>query len=321
MQPQRSQDEEKQNRSSSPRFSRTFDKLVYQFSEGNDQNKRAVNMASNNAGYQSSTWNEQCPYKPTPWKLTVSSPTCAFCNKAVFPAEEVTAAGQKFHKLCLKCLTCNTLLNTGNVNEHEKKIYCVGCYRRQFGPHGVGRGLGTTPAGSSLETPPISPNASINEINGHIELSNSELINTKRSSSLCSSQSGTSSNEDSRPSNSSMNGVTYIGGVTTSRTSFNIPRPPTISLANGGASFKFSTIGGNVCPRCSKNVYSAEEVKAAGKSFHRQCYTCAHCNKSINAGRYSEHEGELYDNNCYQRLFGPKGVGFGIGSGTLSTGT
>jgi hypothetical protein len=24
--------------------------------------------------------------------------------------------------------------------------------------------------------------------------------------------------------------------------------------------------------------------------------------------------------DCYQRLFGPKGVGFGIGSGTLSTG-
>ncbi|CAF4668274.1 unnamed protein product, partial [Rotaria socialis] len=24
---------------------------------------------------------------------------------------------------------------------------------------------------------------------------------------------------------------------------------------------------------------------------------------------------------CYQRLFGPKGVGYGIGSGALSTGT
>ncbi|CAF5205335.1 unnamed protein product, partial [Rotaria magnacalcarata] len=56
-------------------------------------------------------------------------------------------------------------------------------------------------------------------------------------------------------------------------------------------------------------------------SFHKRCYTCAHCKKSINGGRYSEHEGELYDNNCYQRLFGPKGVGYGIGSGALSTGT
>ena len=33
-------------------------------------------------------------------------------------------------------VSCNTLLNSGNINEHEKKIYCVGCYRRQFGPQG-----------------------------------------------------------------------------------------------------------------------------------------------------------------------------------------
>ena len=176
--------------------------------------------------------------------------------------------------------TCSTLLNTGNVNEHEKKIYCVGCYRRQFGPHGgsfdqsrgeeegsvlVGRGLGQTSVGSSLETPPISPNASINEANGPTDLSNSDADHSKRSSSLCSSQSGASSSDDSRPSNSSLNGITYIGGVTTSRTSFNVPRPAAVSSANGGGSFKLSTIGGNVCPRCSKSVYSAEEVKAAGK--------------------------------------------------------
>jgi hypothetical protein len=46
-------------------------------------------MASNKAGYQSSTWNEQSPYKPSPWRSTVAAPSCAFCNKAVFPAEEV----------------------------------------------------------------------------------------------------------------------------------------------------------------------------------------------------------------------------------------
>jgi len=33
-------------------------------------------------------------------------------------------------------VSCNTLLNSGNLNEHDKKIYCTACYRRQFGPHG-----------------------------------------------------------------------------------------------------------------------------------------------------------------------------------------
>ena len=60
-------------------------------------------MATNRAGYSSSNWDEQSPYKPTQWRSTVSAPSCALCNKAVFPAEEVVGAGQKYHKLCLKC--------------------------------------------------------------------------------------------------------------------------------------------------------------------------------------------------------------------------
>jgi len=67
-------------------------------------------MASNRGGYQSSTWNEQSPYKPTQWRSTVSAPLCALCNKAVFPAEEVTGAGQKYHKLCLKCSKYSQLI-------------------------------------------------------------------------------------------------------------------------------------------------------------------------------------------------------------------
>ncbi|CAF1154506.1 unnamed protein product [Rotaria sordida] len=78
---------------------------------------------------------------------------------------------------------------------------------------------------------------------------------------------------------------------------------------------------GNICSRCEKTVYFAEEVKAAGQTFHKQCYKCVNCKKSINGANYSEHDGYLYDNNCYKRLFGPKGVGYGIGAGTLSTGT
>jgi cysteine/glycine-rich protein len=72
------------------------------------------------------------------------------------------------------------------------------------------------------------------------------------------------------------------------------------------------------------------------QSFHKRCYTCAQCKGSISGARYSEHNGELYDNSkmiifvstikidfysldCYQRLFGPKGVGYGVGAGALST--
>ena len=29
-----------------------------------------------------------------------------------------------------------------------------------------------------------------------------------------------------------------------------------------------------VCPRCSKNVYFAEEKQALGKSWHKLCFVC-----------------------------------------------
>ncbi|CAF1001413.1 unnamed protein product [Rotaria magnacalcarata] len=277
-------------------------------------------MASNKSGFKTFEWDLKSGYKPIQWRSTVSAPLCALCNKAVFPAEEVIGAGQKYHKLCLKCISCNALLNSGNINEHDKKIYCVGCYRRQFGPRGVGRGLGTA-SSINLETPPISPSLSQTRSNFHTEtIDTTDGLRHERKTSTGSSPSRTSSDDDSRHSNPLMNSVTYIGGVTTKQTMLTMPRSSSSNLTNG-SSFRMKSISAHVCPRCSKSVYSAEEVKAAGKSFHKRCYTCAHCKKSINGGRYSEHEGELYDNNCYQRLFGPKGVGYGNGSATLSTGS
>jgi hypothetical protein len=39
----------------------------------------------------------------------------------------------------------------------------------------------------------------------------------------------------------------------------------TSASITSGAAFKMMSISGNICPRCSKTVYSAEEIKAAGK--------------------------------------------------------
>jgi hypothetical protein len=60
-------------------------------------------MASSIEEIQTMKLLEKYPYVPTPWRSTVSAPLCALCNKSVFPAEEVIGAGQKYHKLCLKC--------------------------------------------------------------------------------------------------------------------------------------------------------------------------------------------------------------------------
>ena len=54
-------------------------------------------------GFQWRNWDLKSGYKPVRWRSTVIAPSCGCCNKPVYPAEEVMGAGQKFHKLCLKC--------------------------------------------------------------------------------------------------------------------------------------------------------------------------------------------------------------------------
>uniref|UniRef100_A0A672GXN6 Cysteine and glycine-rich protein 3 (cardiac LIM protein) n=1 Tax=Salarias fasciatus TaxID=181472 RepID=A0A672GXN6_SALFA len=65
------------------------------------------------------------------------------------------------------------------------------------------------------------------------------------------------------------------------------------------------------CPRCSKAVYAAEKVMGAGKPWHRTCFRCAICGKSLDSTTVTEKEGELYCKVCYAKHFGPKGFGLG----------
>jgi len=75
-----------------------------------------------------------------------------------------------------------------------------------------------------------------------------------------------------------------------------------------------------LCCRCNKTVYFNEEKKAINKSFHVSCFVCANnsCKRRLDTGSLTEHEGEIYCKQCYGKLFGPKGYGYGTGAGTLS---
>jgi len=73
-----------------------------------------------------------------------------------------------------------------------------------------------------------------------------------------------------------------------------------------------------ICPRCDKNVYFAEEVKGLGQSWHKLCFTCTSCRKMLTSGSIAEHANQVFCNSCHRKNFGPKGYGFGVGSGTLS---
>ena len=63
-------------------------------------------------------------------------------------------------------------------------------------------------------------------------------------------------------------------------------------------------------PRCKKTVYQAEEVVAAGKHWHKGCFSCADCKKKLDSTTLSvrknvgEEEIEIFCKNefCHRSL-------------------
>uniref|UniRef100_A0A8B9GVB2 Cysteine and glycine-rich protein 1 n=1 Tax=Astyanax mexicanus TaxID=7994 RepID=A0A8B9GVB2_ASTMX len=69
------------------------------------------------------------------------------------------------------------------------------------------------------------------------------------------------------------------------------PRPSSDSNPS-----KFSQKFGSTdrCPRCSKAVYAAEKIMGAGKPWHKTCFRCLLCGKSLESTTVTDKDGELY---------------------------
>jgi len=100
----------------------------------------------------------------------------------------------------------------------------------------------------------LNVNTSTNNLNLNRTEINIDNHHYKRKISIGSS----SLDDNSRYNNPYIRKVTYIGGIRIQQ--FNAR-----SSATNLKAFNMISISGNICPRCSKNVYSAEEVKAVGK--------------------------------------------------------
>lgn len=76
---------------------------------------------------------------------------------------------------------------------------------------------------------------------------------------------------------------------------------------------------GSGCLRCGFPVYAAEQMISKDRIWHKRCFSCVECRKSLDSTNLNDGpDGEIYCRACYGRNFGPKGVGFGIGAGTLT---
>lgn len=69
--------------------------------------------------------------------------------------------------------------------------------------------------------------------------------------------------------------------------------------------------GADICGRCGKQVYFAEQVIGGGNIYHKACFKCTACGKNLDSTTLTQNEGNIFCKACYGKHFGPKGFGFG----------
>eukprot|EP00039_Didymoeca_costata_P026038 m.14769 g.14769 ORF g.14769 m.14769 type:complete len:230 (-) comp5200_c0_seq1:1681-2370(-) len=68
------------------------------------------------------------------------------------------------------------------------------------------------------------------------------------------------------------------------------------------------------CQVCNKAAYAMEKIEADGMVFHKHCFKCSVCKKTIGLGNYAAVEGKMFCKPHFKQLFKLKGnydEGFG----------
>lgn len=93
----------------------------------------------------------------------------------------------------------------------------------------------------------------------------------------------------------------------------------TMAYPDGGQLHGLKNVGKGGCPRCGYAVYAAEQMISKNQIWHKRCFTCGDCNKSLDSTNLCDGPNkDIYCRGCYNKNYGIKGVGFGMGAGALT---
>ncbi|XP_076757462.1 muscle LIM protein Mlp84B isoform X1 [Xylocopa sonorina] len=291
------------------------------------------------------------PFKP------VEHPKCPKCGKSVYAAEERVAGGLKWHKMCFKCGLCGKLLDSTNCSEHEGELYCKVCHGRKFGPKGYGFGGGagclSMDQGEHLKSSEdlargsnaiLEPRAIAKapegegcpRCGGYVYAAEQMLARGRAYHKSCYSCKACHRSLDSTlhcdgpdreiycracypkkfgPRGIGHAGVMWIGLQCDIEDEGDAaPRTTVIDTAI------IKAPPGKGCPRCGGVVFAAEQVLAKGREWHRKCYKCRDCTKTLDSIIACDGpDKDVYCKTCYGKKWGPHGYGFACGSGFLQT--
>ncbi|XP_034654122.1 muscle LIM protein Mlp84B isoform X2 [Drosophila subobscura] len=279
--------------------------------------------------------------------VPVETPKCPACGKSVYAAEERVAGGYKFHKTCFKCSMCNKALDSTNCAEHEKVLFCKNCHGRKYGPKGYGFGGGagclSMDTGSHLNRefvqPKIPPKAPDGEgcprCGIYVYAAEQMLARGKGYHRRCFKCVQCNKTLDSTLHCDGPDKDIYCRGCYAPKfgtrgygqlnglmsdikdcewQSDLAPKTAAINVDQIQAPL------GEGCPRCGGVVFAAEQVLSKGRPWHRKCFKCRDCTKTLDSIIACDGpDNDVYCKTCYGKKWGPHGYGFACGYGFLQT--
>ncbi|KAL0273228.1 UNVERIFIED_CONTAM: hypothetical protein PYX00_005957 [Menopon gallinae] len=274
---------------------------------------------------------------------------CPRCGGVVYAAEQVLAKGREWHIKCFKCRDCTkTLDSIIACDGPDNDVYCKTCYGKKWGPHGYGFACGSgflqTDGLTEEEIQAMKPyyNPDTTSIpapkgqgcprcGGAVFAAEQQLAKGTMWHKKCFNCADCHRPLDSVLACDGPDREIYCKscyGKKFGPKGFGYGHTPTLVSTSGESTINYPESrptagrrgsGSNDCPRCGFVVYAAEQMISKNRVWHRICFVCAVCRKSLDSTNLNDGpDGEIYCRGCYGRKFGPKGVGYGLGAGTLS---
>ncbi len=243
---------------------------------------------------------------------------------------------------------CNKVLTRDGYLDHHSEPFCNACYNKLYRPKGFGYGNtlntdygATTPPppapavpapaappapvappakpSAPLAAPPAKPTASpVKAAGGSASLA-----------AMLKQRTETAPPEIVQKSINSTPPPAAAPAPPAPAAPFSKPAPPVPTQKPAAPAPKYTptndtTTNANTAPKCTscaKTVYKMEEMIAVGRVWHLTCFCCGGtkgdgCNKVLKRDNYLDHDNQPYCNPCYNKLYRPKGFGYG---NTLST--